>query len=226
MRSSDSLPAPRIDPLVLENLFDGETELLRPGTDLDDLRWIGLRDGVIDVSGGTTSGCVFEDVVADEFSIATSRVSESRFTQTGVTLFRMARSVLRDVEFNGGRLGAVEAYDVAGRSVSFRSCRLNYLNLRGSRLTDIAFSDCQIDELDLGQARVERMSFSDSRIGTLSMHNATLKDVDLRGADLNAVNGAESLKGATISTQQLLDLAPQLARELGIHVAEPSPHAG
>ncbi len=218
MRAHDLVLEPRIDPFVLGHLFDGEAELLGPGAELDDLRFSGIRGEKIDVSGSNTSGCDFEDVVADEFSIATSRVAETRFSTFGVPLFRMARSVFRDVEFDGGRLGAVEAYDMQGRAVHFRGCRLNYLNLRGSTLIDIAFTDCQIDELDLGQATVERMGFPGSRIGTLTMHKAVLKDVDLRGAELGAVNGAASLKGATISTQQLLDLAPQLARESGILV--------
>lgn len=219
MRVRDSVPAPRIDQLILKNLFDGEAELLRPGAELDDLRLCAIHDSHIDVSGSNTSGCEFEDVVADEFSIATSRVAETRFTHFGVPFFRMARSILRDVDFNGGRLGAVEAYDLKGRAVHFRDCRLNYLNLRGSTLADVAFTDCQIDELDLGQATVERMGFPGSRIGTLTMHNATLKDVDLRGAVLDIVNGAASLKGATISPDQLMGLAPQLARESGILVA-------
>lgn len=218
MRSANSVHPPRIDPLALGDLFDGETELLCPGADLDGLCWAGIRGEMVDVHGSTTSGCVFEDVAADEFSIATSRCTETRFAQVGVSLFRMARSVLRDVEFDGGRLGAVEAYDLRGRAVLFNGCRLNYLNLRGSTLTDIAFTSCQIDELDLGQATVERMGFQDSRIGTLSVHNATLKHVDFRMAELGAVNGAASLSGATISSRQLLDLAPQLAHEAGILV--------
>lgn len=218
MQAHDLVPAPRIDSLILENLFDGENELLRPGAELDDLRLAGIRGEKIDVSGSNTSGCEFDDVVADEFSIATSRVAETRFAAVGVPLFRMARSVFRDVEFDGGRLGAVEAYDLQARALHFRGCRLNYLNLRGSTLTDVAFTDCQIDELDLGQATVERMGFPGSRIGALTMHNAVLKNVDLRGVELGVVNGAASLKGATISSQQLMDLAPQLARESGIRV--------
>lgn len=218
MRSSDHVHPPRIDPLVLGNLFDGEPELLCHGADLDGLQWSGLRGEGVDVHGSTTSGCIFEDVVADEFNIATSRVAETRFVQIGVPLFRMARSVFRDVEFEGGRLGAVEAYDLKGRALLFNGCRLNYLNLRGSTLIDVAFRNCQIDELDLGQATIERMGFVDSQIGALSMHNATLKHVDFRMAQLSAVNGASSLRGATISSQQLLDLAPQLAKEAGILV--------
>ena len=218
MPTPATIATPRIDPLVLENLFDGEVDILRPGADLDALRFAGVRSGKVDISGSTTMGCEFDDVVADEFSIATSQVAEVRFRQFGVPLFRMARSVLREVEFDGGRLGAVEAYDLSCRAVHFTSCKLNYLNLRGSTLRDVAFTDCQIDELDLGQATAERMRFSGSRIGVLSLHGGTFTDVDLRGAVLEVVNGATSLKGVTISPEQLTGLAPQLAAEFGIRV--------
>ena len=219
MAASVIVPAPRIDPVVLENLFDGESELLEPGADLDALRFAGVRQDTVVISGSTTMGCEFDDCAADEFNIATSQVAEVRFRQLGVPLFRMARSVLREVEFDGGRLGAVEAYDVQCRAVHFKNCRLNYLNLRGSKLADVAFTDCQIDELDLGQASAERMRFTGSRIGVLSLHGGTLKDVDFRGAELEVVNGAASLRGATISPEQLMNLAPQLATEFGIRVA-------
>ncbi|RMB61379.1 pentapeptide repeat-containing protein [Tessaracoccus antarcticus] len=219
MPAAPSVPSPRIDPLVLENLFDGEPDLLGHGADLDALRFAGIRSERVDLKGSTILGCEFEDVVADEFSVATSRLSETRFARMGVTLLRMARSVLRDVEFDGGRLGAVEAYDLQGKAVHFRGCRLNYLNLRGSKLADVAFTDCQIDELDLGQATAQRVQFAGTRIGILSLHGGTFTDVDLRGAGLEVVNGASSLRGATISPEQLVGLGPQLAEEAGIRVA-------
>ena len=45
-----------------------------------------------------------------------------------------------------------------------------------------------------------------------------LTDVDLRGADLDTVRGIASLKGATVSFEQLMTLAPALAEELGLRV--------
>lgn len=220
MAAPVTVPAPHIDPLVLENLFNEGPSLLRPGADLDALRFAIVREGQVDVSGSHVMGCEFDDVVADEFSIATSQVADVRFRQFGVPLFRMARSVLRNVEFEGGRLGAVEAYDMQCRAVHFRGCRLNYLNLRGSTLFDVDFTDCQIDELDLGQAAARRLRFSGSRIGTMSLHGGTFEDVDLRGAELEMVNGAASLRGTTISPEQLMVLAPQLAMDFGIAVAD------
>ncbi len=48
----------------------------------------------------------------------------------------------------------------------------------------------------------------------------TLKDVDLRGAELGITITPDSLRGAIISTAQLIAAAPLLAETLGIVVAE------
>ena len=42
---------------------------------------------------------------------------------------------------------------------------------------------------------------------------------DLRGADLGGVDGLAGLAGATVSADQLADLAPLLASHLGMAVA-------
>ena len=50
------------------------------------------------------------------------------------------------------------------------------------------------------------------------MSGARLTDVDLSGARLSTIVGIESLRGATISAAQMLDLAPLLAAHLGLRV--------
>lgn len=50
---------------------------------------------------------------------------------------------------------------------------------------------------------------------------AELKRTDLRGAvGIDLADGYESLRGAVISSGQLLDLAPALAQTLGITVKD------
>lgn len=58
------------------------------------------------------------------------------------------------------------------------------------------------------------------RPGPCTSGAVVLNYLNLRGAALEAVNGAASLRGAIISPEQLLDLAPHFAREFGIRVAE------
>ena len=49
---------------------------------------------------------------------------------------------------------------------------------------------------------------------------ATLDKVDLRGAQLDITAGFESLRGALMSTAQLMSLAPVLAEQLGIQISD------
>jgi hypothetical protein len=45
-------------------------------------------------------------------------------------------------------------------------------------------------------------------------------DVDLRGARLDGVKGVGALKGATISPDQLVVLAPGLAHAIGLRIVD------
>jgi len=52
------------------------------------------------------------------------------------------------------------------------------------------------------------------------LRGARLADVDLRGADLAALEGVESLRGATGTAAQVLELAPVFAAAAGLRVDE------
>ena len=60
--------------------------------------------------------------------------------------------------------------------------------------------------------------FEASSIDILDAASARFTDVDLSGAKLRTIGGVASLKGATISAEQLIDVAPLLAKHLGIAV--------
>ncbi|MCC2594202.1 pentapeptide repeat-containing protein [Tessaracoccus sp. OS52] len=219
MRGSDGPKPPQLRAVDFGTLTEGQARSLEPNADLFAHRWAGLRTTKLDLGkGSVVNGCEFDDVVVDELTLASSRFVDTRFHLLAVPVLRMARSALRDVEFDGCRLGAVEAFDLDAKAVHFRNCRISYLNLRGSKLLDVAFTDCIVDELDLLQADAKRIAFAGSRVGSLAVHNSKVADFDLRGAELSAVSGWVSLAGATLSEDQLMFLAPQIAAELGIRV--------
>lgn len=219
MRASDSPKPPQLRALSFGELREGSPTDLEPNADIYAHRFTGRRGGILDLGkGSVVNGCLFDDVAVDELNVASSRLVETRLQQLAAPVVKMARATLRDVEFEGGRLGAVEAYDLDARAVRFSGCRISYLNLRGSKLLDVVFRDCIIDEVDLLQADARRLSFEGTRIGTLAVHNSKVADFDLRGAELQVVTGWSSLAGATVTEEQLMLLAPQLAAELRIRV--------
>jgi len=64
------------------------------------------------------------------------------------------------------------------------------------------------------------VTFDGCRLVAPDFSQARLKNVDLSRAELVAPKGLASLSGATISRLQLFDLAPALAHQLGITVAD------
>ena len=96
--------------------------------------------------------------------------------------------------------------------------KVDYLDLSGAKLSSVVFEACAIGELELADADLAEGALR----GLVDRHprcgDAQFTDVDLSGAKLRTIGGVASLKGATISPEQLIDVAPLLAGHLGIIV--------
>ena len=211
--------APQIDPLRLVGLAAGDPAELTRNADLESVRYADLTLPELVLPGAKLDGVHFAGLVADETDLKGARLSEVHLEQANLPVVRAARSQWRDVQVTG-RLGSVEAYDTQWRSVHFVGCKLSFVNLRGAELIDVAFTDCVIDELDLAGAAATRVRLNQTRVSHLNVRQAKLRDVDLRGATLELIEGLTDLRGATISSQQLTLLAPLLADELGLNVED------
>ena len=138
----------------------------------------------------------------------------TRFLGTG-----LVRTAWLDCAAVGCALAGTEMFGARLGRVVFRDCKFESVNLRTADLDDVVFEDCVLRDVDLGGARLTRVSFPGSALERTRLAGASLDRVDLRGATaLNLADGCEALRGAVIGTTQLLDLAPDLARALGITV--------
>jgi uncharacterized protein YjbI with pentapeptide repeats len=189
---------------------EGDHELLEL-TDVD----LGAQDG----RQSRLDECSFLRAGLDGVRLDAAHLIDSRFEACHAgELFLVGASLTR-VTFEGCRLGAVQAYDAELAHVTVRGGKLDYLNLRGARLREVLLEDCVLGDLDLGSAEVRRLTVRRCRIGRLDVTRASLTDTDLRGAELRAVDGLAGLAGATISEEQLVELAPALAAHVGLTVA-------
>lgn len=209
--------APQIEALRLSGLAAGDPADLTRNADLESVHYTDLILAELVLAGAKLDGVHFVGLVADETDLKGARLSEVHLEQANLPVVRAARSQWRDVQVTG-RLGSVEAYEAQWRSVHFVGCKLSFVNLRGAELLDVAFTDCIIDELDLVGAAATRVRLSQTRVNHLNVRQARLRDVDLRGATLEVIEGLTDLRGATISPLQLTLLAPLLADELGLNV--------
>lgn len=209
--------APRLDPLHLVDLEPGDPGELERDADLDGVRFADLAVATLDLQGARVASSQWAGLTADELDVRGASFSEVELDRVNVPVVRAARSQWRDVVVSG-RLGSVEAYEAQWRSVHVTGCKLSYLNLRGGSVTDLAFTDCVIEELDLVEVVARRVRLSGTRVGHLNVQHADLQDVDLRGATFDGVDGVLGLRGATVSHDQLMLLAPLLAAGLGLDV--------
>ncbi len=177
----------------------------------------GSFDGM-DLQGSTFQECEFAAVSMMDTGLRGARFLECRFEGLYAPVFRAPRSTFRDVVLQGSRLGSAELYDNGWNSVHVDGGKLDFVNLRSSRLTDVLFSNCMIEELDLDGVHATRVAFRDCRIGSMNLSGAVLQDVDLRTTDFRSITNLPGLSGATVDEAQLMMLAPLLAANLGLRV--------
>ena len=199
------------------SLFAGDLE---PDGDYDGLE---LRD--LDLTGQSAVNARFlssllAGCVLDEVALTQAQLADCVLTEVRAHTLDAVDSAWRDVSVTDCRLGAVTAYGAQLTRVRISGGKLDYVNLRDGTLTDVVIEDCVIGELDLVGARLTRVVLAGCRVGRLDVTRATLDRVDLRGAELTALRGLASLRGATITPEQLTDLAPHFAEHLGLAVAD------
>ncbi|TDS86355.1 uncharacterized protein YjbI with pentapeptide repeats [Nesterenkonia aurantiaca] len=202
------------------DLEAGSVEALERTGQADRIRLEDADLSGMDLSGGRLTECLLRSVALADTDFSAASVLESSWERVNAPHLKAPRSTWRDVSVEGSRFGVAELYDAGISGLVLRGCKLDLVNLRNAVLADVLFEHCTIAELDISGARATRVKFSDCTVGTLEVRDARLKDVDLRGAALSRIVGLAGLKGAVISEEQLVELAPSLADHLGLVVSD------
>lgn len=164
--------------------------------------------------------CAFTEVTFDGGRLRGTRFHDAWLGGSRLVGVDLAESSWLDAVFDGAVLAGVQAFSSRLRRVVFQRCKLDSVNFRTAVLKDVIFEDCSIKDADFGGATLQRTSFPGSTLAGADFSKATLTDVDLRGAELLSLSGIDSLRGATIDTGQLVDLAAAFATVLGITVRD------
>jgi uncharacterized protein YjbI with pentapeptide repeats len=209
--------APQLDELRLTGLADGDPADLTSDADLESVCFTDVVRPSLSLQHGRVMSCRFSGLAAEEADLRNARLAEVDLDQVSLPVVRAARGQWRDVRVSG-RLGSVEAYEANWRSVHFVGCKLSFVNLRGAELIDVGFTDCVIEELDLLDATLRRVRLADTRVANLNVRGGDFQDFDLRGASFDSVDDVMSLRGATLTPEQLALMAPLLAAGLGLRV--------
>jgi uncharacterized protein YjbI with pentapeptide repeats len=209
---------PRLAEVRLEDLTEDGAPNFRRGEKYDGVRYSRVAADGLELSGTDFAECDFQGVSFNDTQLRGAGFRDCILSELYAPVFRAARSTWRDVHLNNPRLGSAELYESGLQSVRIDGGKLDFLNLRGAKLTDVLITDCIINELDLGSATATRVVLKNCTVGTLDLTGARLKDFDIRGSDFRTISGLGSLAGLVSDDYQLSLLAPLLAGHLGIRV--------
>lgn len=209
---------PRLDLQVPRELSTGDLAQLIADQHAEGLRFTSETLAEADLTGAGLVECELVDVVMDEVTMTGATVAESRLVRLSSPHLAAARSTWRSVEILSSRIGVAELYDAGLTEVRLAGSKVDLMNLRGATVGDVVLQGCVVEELDLGGASLRRVRLEDCDVRTLDLTGADLEHVDLRGARLSRLVGLSGLRGATVSPEQLLELAPSLAEHLGVYV--------
>jgi uncharacterized protein YjbI with pentapeptide repeats len=126
---------------------------------------------------------------------------------------RLERVTLTDTRLRGVTWGAGVVRDVTLESVTGDD-----VSVRFSSLRRVQFLDCRLAGLDLTEATLDDVGFERCDLRGARFDHVKVKKLRIAGCDLTGASGATALAGATLQLDDLLSLAPSLARDLGITV--------
>ena len=171
-----------------------------------------------DLHGLTLLDCTLQGAELDGANLKGARIHDTELAEISAPSLAAPESSWCTASVRDSRIGAAVLHGGDWRSVLVTGCKIDFLNLRDTTLQDVVFENCSFRDVDLVNARATRVAFRDCRAETLDVRFAQFDAVDLRGLEFTRVDGLAALRGTVLDEQQLMALAPALARHLGIDV--------
>jgi uncharacterized protein YjbI with pentapeptide repeats len=180
-------------------------------------------------------------MIAGDFSgldCSALTLRECRFAGATLTGSRLARATLIDCVVADSDLSGTDLRECKFERTEFRHCRLSGVQAQAGRFNDVAILDCKIDGANFRMTVWERSELRDSnfvdsdfygaRLPAIRIHGCDLANVDFSKCDLVAghlqrsrldgIRGGDSLRGATIGSDQVIPAAIALFDAIGISV--------
>ena len=173
-----------------------------------------------DAAGSRFLECAFTGVSIQEGQLRRARFTDVLLRDVRLISTTLAESGWVGAAVTGSVAAGVEAFGAQLRRVILRGCKLDSVNLRDAVLADVTFDNCVLSDVDFSGAALARTAFRDCRLTRTNLSRVTMDEVDLRGAELGITIDPTCLRGAIVTTAQLMDLAPVLAGSIGLTVAD------
>jgi uncharacterized protein YjbI with pentapeptide repeats len=214
-RTDDSPAAPRVSPPDLPDAFEGA----EPRRGADQLSARLELTGSTDLAHSSLEQCVATADV-DLLDLTGATLLDVDMRDVRAASMPMRNASVRRLRIAGGRIGTLDLSGARIDELELRDLRVDYLNLGGAKAADVLIADSSIRTIDIPQAELTRVRFESCRCDEVDPRGLRATDVDLRGLDAVAFTDANSLRGTTLTTFQVQQLAPVFAAGIGIQVRD------
>lgn len=175
--------------------------------------------GTVDLAYATLEQCVVR-ADADAVDLTGATVVDVDMPGARIASLRMRDAGIRRVRISGGRIGTLDLSEARVSELDLRDVRIDYLNLGAAKITDLDIAGCAIRTIDMPQAELTRVRFTATSSDEVDPLGMRAKDLDLRGLDALAYLDANSLRGVTLTSFQVQQLASVLAAGIGIQIKD------
>lgn len=221
MGHSSKRPRPPVSPSLSPTEFPSlSVEAAQSGEHYEAVKLCDVTATDLELPSTVFADCSFVRWNVGEANFRATRLSEVQGEDLAIASLSAVRSTWNRVEISSSRLGAVEAYESELRRVVIRSSKVDWMNLRRSDLSDVAFEDCTLEELDLSGSKIARVAFKNVNVRRLCLTNVKAENFDLRGLDMQTIEGLEGLRGAVLTSFQVATMSQLFASHLGISVRD------
>lgn len=216
-QSLRSVRPPRLDRVVLRptaQLFSEQEE------------WVER----VRASGGDYLGVQFDEIGGREMEIVGTSFTQSRAHSVEFVDSRLVDCDLANVAWNkwslervelrGCRLTGAVFSEAALNDVVFVDCQIGLASLRFARLSHVRFDNCHLVEADFQASRLLGCIFQRCDMSAVQFSQAEFERSGFRDCQLRGLAGLEFLKGTSLTWSDLMELAPAMAKHLGIGLIE------
>jgi uncharacterized protein YjbI with pentapeptide repeats len=180
-------------------------------TDVDSLEEI--SEGSVEVRGLKKEKTSLEPGKYTYVDFSDSTFIDLTANNVSATRSTVIRCTLKNAQFTGLQFPEGHFKDVI-----FENCRLTLSNFRNSTFEQCMFIGCDLTEADFGMSKLNSVAFESCIVDQADFSNCVNKRVEFSETPLYAVKGIAGLKGATISNQNLIEVAPLLASEFDLTI--------
>ena len=142
-----------------------------------------------------------------------SRTRSSRIRRSEV-------ASLTRVLVDGGRLTGLQIAETEMRDCAWQGCGADMASFRHAKLERATFQDCSLREADFMGLRGDWVRFHDCDLRGASFVHAQFTSSELLRCRMDDIEGVEGLRGTSMELEQMLTLAPALARALGVSLLD------